>query len=35
MTNDWQFWMNWSVNVVVAIGTVGAVIVACLDPDSS
>jgi hypothetical protein len=28
MTDDWQFWMNWSVNVVVAVGTVGAVIVA-------
>jgi hypothetical protein len=28
MTDGWQFWMNWSVNLVVAIGTVGAVIVA-------
>jgi len=24
----WQFWMNWSVNAIVAFGTVGAVIVA-------
>ena len=24
----WQFWMNWSVNVIVAVGTIGVVIVA-------
>ena len=26
MTPDWQFWMNWIVSVVIAIGTIGAVI---------
>jgi hypothetical protein len=28
MTDACHFWMNWSINLVVAIGTVGAVIVA-------
>ena len=28
MTPDWQFWMNWIVSVVIAIGTIGAVIFA-------
>jgi hypothetical protein len=28
MTDAWQFWMTWSVNLVIAIGTLAAVVVA-------